>query len=279
MVKSILLALDGSPYSEPALRYGIYLAKQFGAIIRVLTVVDIRLFDWTVATGADSFVPVMPSADFQAESQRVLEDKAQRIVEKASEILKGENAHFEIKKTAGIPVDEICSLARQNDMVIMGIRGEYERWSDKLLGVTVESVSRQISKPLMLVDKDFKPIQRIVCGYDGSVTANKALQFSAFFSKSLQLRLDVITVSNSEEERNDILREAEKYLQPYEINFNLRPETGDAADVLVAAQNQSPEFSMMITGSYGHSRLREAILGSTTIEVMRNARKPVLLAK
>jgi nucleotide-binding universal stress UspA family protein len=32
-------------------------------------------------------------------------------------------------------------------------------------------------------------------------------------------------------------------------------------------------------GSFGHSRLREAILGSTTVQVMRKANKPILLAK
>ncbi|MBN2423620.1 MAG: universal stress protein [Calditrichaceae bacterium] len=279
MIKSILCAVDGSPYSESVLRNAIYLAKQFDAIIRALTVVDIRLFDWTVATGADSFVPVMPSADFQAESQRIQEDKAKKVIDKAGDMLKKEGMNFELKSAAGIPVDEICDKARQNDLVVMGIRGEYERWSDKLLGVTLESVSRQISKPLMLVDRNFVEFNHIICGYDGSNSANKALQLSAFLSKSINLTLDVIMVSDSEEERSAVLREAEKYLQPYQISFNLCHDSGDVADVLVEAQNQSKNKPLIIIGSYGHSRLREAILGSTTIQVMRTAKKPIILAK
>lgn len=279
MIKSILCAIDGSPYSEAVLRQGVYLAKKFESIIRVLIVIDIRLFDWTVATGADSFVPVMPSADFQAESQRMLEEKAKKVIEKATDILTREKVDFEVKHKSGIPVDEICDSARQNDLVIMGVRGEYERWSDKLLGVTLESVSRQITKPTMLVDREFKEINRVICGYDGSNSANKALQLAAFFSKLMKLPLDIITVSPSEEECNATLQEAEKYLQPYKIEFNLKSKTGDVADVLVQAQNDLSEATLIIIGSYGHSRLREAILGSTTVEVMRIAQKPIILAK
>jgi nucleotide-binding universal stress UspA family protein len=279
MIKSILCTIDGSPYSEAVLRQGVFLANKFDAIIRVLTVVDIRLFDWAVATGADSFVPVMPSADFQAESQRMLEEKAKNVIDKAADILGKENVKFELVNTSGIPVDEICDAARQNDLVIMGVRGEYERWSDKLLGVTLESVSRQISKPTMLVDRDFKEFNRIICGYDGSNSANKALQLSAYFSSSMKLPLDIITVSPSEEERNAILREAEKYIQPYQLQFNLISREGDVAEILVQAQNEISDPTLIIIGSYGHSRLREAILGSTTVEVMRTASKPIILAK
>lgn len=279
MIKSILLPIDGSPYSESVLDYGIFFAKKFDSVLRIITVVDIRLFDWSIATGADSFVPVMPSVEFQEESQKMLDEKAQKVLEKASSLLQKTGLSFEVQQTTGIPVDEICSHAKENDMVIMGIRGDYERWSNKLLGVTVEAVTHQISKPLFLVDKEFKPFTRIHCGYDGSVSANKALQLAAFLANKFQLELQVISIFNLEEERNALLKEAEKYLQPYDIDFDLRHESGDAADVLVSAQNNSPSPTLTIIGSYGHSRLREAILGSTTVQVMRKANKPVLLAK
>jgi nucleotide-binding universal stress UspA family protein len=277
MIKSILLPIDGSVYTESVLQYGQYLAQKLGAILRVLTIVDIRLFDWNITAGADSFVPVIPSADFQEESQKMQDEKAQQIIGKSTEILKKSGIQFEVEKASGIPIDEICYHARSNDMVVMGIRGEYERWSGKFLGATVEGVTRQITKPTLLVDKTFAPFERILCGYDGSDTANKALQLSAYFSNALNLTLQVIAVFDSEEERRTVLTEAERYLLPYKIDFQLRHESGDAAAALCNACVNAP--SLTIIGAYGHSRLREAILGSTTVQVMRLATKPVLLAK
>ena len=278
MIKSILLPIDGSHYTDSVLEYGIFMARKFDAMLRVLTIVDIRLFDWSLSSGADSFVPIMPSPEFQEESQKLQHEKADQVLKKAGEILNKSTVKFESFKQAGIPVDEICNMARQADMVIMGIRGEYERWSDKLLGITVEGVTRQINKSVLLVDKEFKPFERIHVGYDGSDTANKALQLAAELSATLSLPLQVIAVFDSEEERNAVLDEAERYLQPYHLDYALRPETGDVTDVLVSAQKNAPGAALTVIGSYGHSRLREAIIGSTTVEVMRKT-SPVLLAK
>ncbi len=279
MIKSILLPLDGSPYTESILSYGEYFYEKFGAILRLLSVVDIRLFDWSVATSADSFVPILPSTEFQEESQRIQDEKANKVIEKASEILNNKKVTFEVIKISGIPVDEICQYAKTTDLVIMGIRGEYERWSGKLLGATAEAVTRQIAKPVMLVDKTFDEVERIHCGYDGSITANHALQMAAFFAKSLDLPLQVIAVFDSEEERKAVLKEAEQYLIPYQIQFQLRHETGRVEEVLISVQNNAPVPSLMVIGGYGQSRLKEAILGSTTVNVMRKAAKPILLVK
>lgn len=279
MIKSILLPIDGSNYSEAVLRYGQYLAEIFGSVLRVLTVVDIRLFDWSMAAGADSFVPIMPSAEFQEESQAMLDERAQKVIERASTILKNCQQPFELLKVSGIPVDEICYHAKTNDIVIMGKRGEYEKWTSKLLGATVEAVTRQVSKPTLLVDKNFSAFKKIICGYDGSSTAVKALQLAAHMTSEMNVPLQVISIFDSEEERKVVLQEAEKYLKPYDIEFTLRHESGDVSEVLVQAQKNSDTPTLVVIGSYGHSRLREAILGSTTVDLMRKATQPVLLAK
>lgn len=279
MIKSILLPIDGSNYSETVLQYGMFLAKKFGSVLRILTIVDIRLYEWNMAAGADNFVPIMPSTEFQEESHQMLENKAEQVLEKAKDLVTQSGISFQLIKTTGNPVDEILEYSKTNDLVVMGIRGEYERWSNNLLGATVESITRQISKPVMLVEKKFEPFRRILCGYDGSNSANKALQLSAYYSSALKLPLHVISVFDTQEERDSILNEAEAYLEPYQIKYLLRHESGDVDSILVSAQNNAPEASMMVIGSYGHSRLREAIIGSTTVQVMRKADKPVLLAK
>ncbi len=279
MIKSILLPIDGSPYTESVLNYGQYFHKQFGALIRILSVVDIRLFDWSVATSADSFVPILPSAEFQEESQKIQDEKAQKIIEKAAEILEAKKVTYEVIKVSGIPIDEICQYAKTTDLVIMGIRGEYARWSGKLLGATAEAVTRQIAKPVMLVDKTFDEIKQILCGYDGSITANHALQMAAFFAKTMDLPLGVISVFDSEEDAQGVLKEAEQYLMPYQIKFTLKHEKGSVQEVLISEQNNASLPSLMVIGGYGKSRLTEAILGSTTVHVMRKAKKPILLVK
>ena len=89
----------------------------------------------------------------------------------------------------------------------------------------------------------------------------------------------MLTIGNDEEFRLECLNEAKKYLEPFQIDAQYRHEAGDATDVIVEVTKNFPEYSLLVMGSYGHSRIREAILGSTTVEVMRNAVKPILMAK
>ena len=279
MIKSILTPLDGSMYSDSILNYAVYLSKKFKAPVRALNIMDIRLTDMALSSASDSFVPLIPSAEFQTESRKIMEEKSKRIISKASTILKSEGIKFEAESVSGLPVDEICKYAMQNDLVIMGVRGEYEKWNEKFLGATVESVSRQINKPLLLVDKTFRKIERIQIGYDGSIHANNALQVAAYMAKEFKIQLQVLAVFNSNEERTAVLSEAEKYLAPYNLEFKLRHESGHASDIIITASKDSPVPPLTVIGSYGHSRLREAIIGSTTVEVMRNASKPILVTK
>lgn len=279
MIRSILLTVDGSIYSESVLRYGIYLGKKLNALLRILTVVDVRLFEWNISAGTESFIPAVTPVEYQEETRRILESKADAVLEKSKTILEKSGLGFELSKITGIPADEICLASKTCDLVIMGIRGEYERWSSRMLGAVTEVVTRQISKPVLLVDHTFKEIGRVLCGYDRSDSANKALQFSAFLANALKTEVQVLAVFNEEEKRTDVLTEAEHYLEPYKITFNLRHETGTPAEALIDAQNDTPLPGLLCMGSYGHSRLREAILGSTTVQVMRKANKPILLAK
>ncbi len=280
MIRSILLPIDGSTYSKSVLEYGIHLGKALNATLRVLTVVDIRLYEWNMAAGSDSFVPVVTTTAFQEETQQMLKKKAEAILDKAKEMLIKSGLTFEFETFDGIPADEITDRAKISDLIILGIRGEYERWGRHELGATVEIVARQTSKPVLLVDKIFTPFKRILCGYNGSDASNRALQLSAFLSKELQMLLQVLVVSSVDEERNILLNEAGKYLEPYDIEFQLRHEADNSAvDALINARASAPFDVLLAIGSFGHSRLREAILGSTTVQIMRKAAKPILLAR
>ncbi len=279
MVKSILLAIDGSAYTEFVLRYGVNLAKTFDAHLRVLTVVDVRFFEWAVAIGVEGFAPVLPSTAFQEESQKILEEKADRVLERASELLKKEGVPFTVEKESGSPVEVICEKVKVADLLVMGARGEFEKWSDKMLGATFESVSRLSIKPIFVVHKAFEPLDSLLLAYDGSENSNRALPWAGFWAEKLQAPLTVLTVEDDPESARKIVDEAVAYLNAYQIP-QLTPLTkgGDAAETIVATARELG-VKAIIMGSYGHSRIREAILGSTTVQVMRKSPVPVLMVK
>ncbi|RMG69185.1 MAG: universal stress protein [Calditrichaeota bacterium] len=279
MIKSILLAVDGSPYSEPILQYGILLGKAFQARLRVLTVMDIRIFEWAVAIGVEGFAPIIPSSTYQEESQRLLEEKAEKVLQRASEVLGEAGVNFQLEKESGSPVDVILEKSKLADLVVMGSRGEFERWSDKMLGATLEAVTRQCTKPVFIVRKHFQPIKRLLVAYDGSVNSNRVLPWAGFIASQLQIPLAVLTVQAHREEAEKILQEAQDYLSAYALpELSLIHKEGDPAEKIVDTCKEI-QADLILMGSYGHSRIREAILGSITVQVMRTSPVPILMVK
>jgi nucleotide-binding universal stress UspA family protein len=279
MVKSILLTIDGSSFSEPVLQYGIELSKKFGTQLRVLTVIDARIFEWAVAIGIEGFAPVIPSTGYQEESRKLLEQRAEDVLKKSETLLKKANIDYSLEKENGNPVDVICDKSRMVDLVIMGAKGEFARWSDKMLGATLEAATRLSIKPIMIIPNKYKKIQKILIAYDGSDNAIKALSMAAYFASQMKLPLNILTVHESSTEAKDLLSEAREYLSPYSIqSIDEKTLSGDPADKIVEFAKEF-KIDLIIMGSYGHSRIREAILGSTTVQTMRKATAPLLMVK
>lgn len=279
MIKSILLAIDGSNYTETILKYGIDLASKTDALLRVLTVIDIRIFEWAVAIGVEGFAPIIPSTAYQEESQKILEDKAEKVLERAGKVLKKAKVSYEVEKASGSPVEIICDRARLSDLVIMGSRGEFGTWRDKMLGATLEAATRLCIKPIMVTEKKYKEISSILVSYDGSNNSNKALPWAGYLAKQLGVPLNVLTVNSDEENAKNTLKEATDYLSSYKLSkLNTIIKEGEAETSIVEASKET-KADLILLGSYGHSRIREAILGSTTVQVMRKSSVPVLMVK
>lgn len=278
MIKSILLPVDGSIFTDSQVKHGIHLAKSFDATVKILSVVDIRIIEWAAAMGTDGFVPVTPSTIYKEESKKILEAKSEAVLEKCSGIFKKAGIKFEIEKLHGSPADVICEKMHVVDLVVMGLRGEFAKWRHKLVGATLYAVVREWEKPILVTKQHFKKFTSILFAYDGSHKANKALQLAGYWAAALNVPLTVLSVHVKEKLRNKVLNEAKVYLEPYGINLDLIGAAGNP-EKEIGRYCEQKKCNLIIMGAFGHSRIREAILGSTTEQVMRNSKIPVLLSK
>ena len=278
MFKNIMLAVDGSGYTDAVLSHGITLAKALNSNILVITIADIRIFEWASAVGADGFISIIPSGTYQDESRNLLYEKCEKLLSKCAQVLKKENVSFETEKLIGSPVDLILERSQITDLLILGKRGEFARWDQRALGVTVEAVSRNIHKPLLVCKNKYRPIKKILLGYDGSDHANCALQHLGHIAEALKAKITIMCVTDDQDLGQHCCNEAESYLSNFKISLEYLIEPGHPDEVLVS-HAQENNFDLIGIGAYGHSRIREAILGSTTEHILLQAPCPVLLAK
>ncbi len=278
MIKSILVGVDGSTYTDAVLQYSIRMARAFDARLRLVTVIDVRIFEWSVYMGVDGFAPVFPSSVYLDESRNLLNKKADSVLAKCEDILKKEKVDFTAEKVEGSPVDVICEKANVTDLIVLGAHGEFARWGTKMMGATTEAISRQCEKPLFIAPKDVRDTKKILVPYDGSRNSNRALPMAGFWASKFGASLVVLTVDNNIERAESIANEGKEYLSAYDVQVDVQTRKGDP-DQEIVNFSEEDGFDLIVMGAYGHSRIKEAILGSTTEQVMRSVKIPVVLVK
>ncbi|HUJ10848.1 MAG TPA: universal stress protein [Verrucomicrobiae bacterium] len=280
MYKNILLGTDGSPAAAVAADYAIWFAKQLGAHLHVLYITDIRLLegpwmsDLSGAVGAQPYVALVPQI------QQFQRDKAAMILAAADKRCRDAGVTCEAAHETGGLVQTMLDYERRADLVVLGQRGEHAQWSEGMLGSVVERMVRASIKPCLVTPGKFRAVKHMLIAYDGSIESGKALHAGIDLAVTLHSEVTVITVCQreSEETASKVLNEGiqlakDHGLQPHAQLVHGNPETE------ILNRCESAKATLIVMGAYGHTRIRELILGSTTSHVLRKARVPVLLVR
>lgn len=276
MIKSILLSVDGSSYTETVVQTGVELAKKLDAKLQVLSVLDVRPYDWQGIVGSESIVPVVPTSPSSEEEKEKKREQIDAMLIDIDSRLKEQKIEYCFHTPAGLPVDCICEYSRVADLVILGTRGEFQAWHEGMIGATLGPVSRQLEKPFLVVGQQKREFQKFLLAYDGSAPASKAINLAGYLGVSLGMTGTVLFIGKDEDSAAELLQEAREYLKNYELECDCVVESGSPAK-RICEFAQANSSDLVIMGAYGHSRLHEVVWGSTTEEVLKTLEIPVLL--
>jgi nucleotide-binding universal stress UspA family protein len=283
MIKSILIPIDGSAASLSALENGADLARIAGAVVRGLFVEDESRFT-PPAWAASVPEPLLPDSslaatlpidyyDLQKEwrqtelvIQRAFDEQCQsRCVRGTFSIIRGMAAIVMIEQ------------AKTSDLVVIGRRGKGAAPEGKAPGSHTEALLMKTTRPVMVVPAGAERTARILIAYDGSESAQRAIDYGAIFTNLQPSKVDVLTVGENAEETQAPQDEARKFLAPYNVEVSFVVRGGNPA-AAIAKHAEEIGAGLIVMGAYGHSRLRELLFGSTTRDVLEAAKCPVLLA-
>ena len=162
------------------------------------------------------------------------------------------------------------------DMVVIGKRGEAADFARLHLGSNLERVVRSCSKPVFVAARAFRPIEKFLIAFDGSASSMKAVTYvagSPLFS-ALQCHLLMAGADTPESRRR--LDDARALLKAGGLAVKASIAAGQAETVISQAVERDG-IDLLVMGAYGHSRIRSLIIGSTTTEMVRSCKIPVVL--
>lgn len=276
MIKQILVPTDGSTFGSTGVAYCVALAKRHGASLIGLHVIDIKLLEGPFLRDISASLGTAPYVNYQNNISLLLEERGKAALEAFSERCREAEIPFESHQVVGAVSRVIVEESGLADLLVMGRGGEHGEWFDGLLGSTTEAVARHAQCPVLLTEREEARIQRVVVAYDGSEHAQGALQFATSIGEAWGVSFEVLMVGKDGCE--EMADEARSYLEAHRMEVQYVTREGDPRDVILDFGKEH-ETDLIVMGAYGHSRVRELILGSTTQYVINHAPCPVLLAR
>ena len=278
-MKKILVTLDGSPHAEVAIEYGVALGKAFECPVDGLHVIDARVLEGPLMADLSGWVGATPYAAHLPRFREMFEQKGRDILRAFKERIERDDQHGDLLLRTGYPARVIRELEERYSMILLGRQGEHEELVGHTLGSTVDRVIRHTEQPCLVTPRTYHPISKILIAYDGSPHAKEALNVAADWAKTLGLELIVLSVSeHGEAKANERAGEGQKAAEAKGVaTAALVVEGRQGPAVIESAEEQG--CSLIVVGAYGHSRLREWIVGSTAAHVLNHAETPVLVVR
>jgi nucleotide-binding universal stress UspA family protein len=145
-IKTILLPSDGSECSGKATAYALSFARQYGARVVALHVIDQR---WQEQTRV-AFAEV--GQDLTQKIRNGYEAEARRILREVADAAEKAGVPVETRIVTGVPFEDIVRLGQElpADLIIMGTHGR-TGMSHLLLGSVAEKVVRKAPCPVLTV--------------------------------------------------------------------------------------------------------------------------------
>ena len=169
------------------------------------------------------------------------------------------------------------TYARYHDLIVTGLGT-----NDVSMEATAETVVFGSGRPTLLVPQDAAPshYQHVMIAWDGSRVATRAVADAHDFLRLAKtVTIAVVTDEKLIPEDNPGLKLLD-YLDRHNINSTALLVESKRRPIAQALQDHALEIGadMMVMGAFGHSRMRDFVMGGATTGILRDLKLPVLLS-
>ncbi len=283
MSNRIIACLDGSPVARSVCDAAAWVSQRLEAPLRLLHVLekDPNHHDnlsGSIGFGArEQLLKQLTELDEQRaklaleHGRHILDDAAQRAHEQGA-------AQVETLQRHGALVDTLLEQQADTHVLVLGRQGEGNASLDHALGSHLETLVRGFHKPILVTVGEFTVPRSFMVAFDGSETAQRALNAYAQSPLLKGLPCHLVMVGHADDEHRAQLQHAADILRSREFDVTVAHLQGDVQPTLAAYQSEHG-IGLMVMGAYGHSRIRQFFVGSHTRAMVSQSDIPLLLLR
>jgi nucleotide-binding universal stress UspA family protein len=280
----VLACIDGSLSSPAVCDYAVWASQRLGAPLTLLHVLDHKQYpprsdlSGNIALGSREQL-LQELAELDERRSKLALEQGRLALEAAKERAQRDGvASPQLRQRHGDLVGSLRELQGEIRLLVIGRQGETSDAVSQLLGSQLESVIRTLHRPILVTPGQFQAPRSLMLAYDGSATCDKGVDLLAASPLFKGLPIHVVMVGADSDAARAQLEQAKQRLVAGGHDVQLAIRAGEVEPTLHDYQAEQG-IDLLVMGAYGHSRIRQFLVGSTTSHMLQTSTSPLLLLR
>jgi len=279
-----MACIDGSPQAAAVCDCSAWASKRLDAPLTLLHVLDRQQYP---VSGDLSGIIGLGSREFLLQELATLDEKRAKLaLEEGRMMLDSARqraisagvAQPECRQRHGDLVESLRDLQDETRLLVIGRQGEDSGDAIQHIGSQLEIVIRTMQRPILVAPADFSAPQSVMLAFDGSATSRKGVEMLAGSPLFKGMPIHLVMVAADTADNQAQLENARGVLTAAGFNVEIAIRAGEVEPTLHAYQAEHG-IDLLVMGAYGHSRIRQFFVGSTTTNMIRTTSTPLLLLR
>ncbi len=280
----VMACIDGSPQAAAVCDCSAWASKRLDAPLTLLHVLDRQQYP---VSGDLSGIIGLGSREFLLQELATLDEKRAKLaLEEGRMMLDSARqraisagvAQPECRQRHGDLVESLRDLQDETRLLVIGRQGEDSGDAIQHIGSQLEIVIRTMQRPILVAPADFSAPQSVMLAFDGSATSRKGVEMLAGSPLFKGMPIHLVMVAADTADNQAQLENARGVLTAAGFNVEIAIRAGEVEPTLHAYQAEHG-IDLLVMGAYGHSRIRQFFVGSTTTNMIRTTSTPLLLLR
>ena len=282
----IIACIDGSILTESVCDYAHWIATKVDAPLNLLHTLNHHPenavqtdFSGNLSLGSQEQllkdISTLEQQQNQLKIQQgklVLETAKAYLEKKGAEQLSNQQRHGDL-------IENVIDLEDNIRVLVLGLRGQVHQNQKNKIGAKLEAIIRALHRPILIVNEAFKQPECIMLAYDGSESADKAVDMVSKSPLFRGLNCHLVCVNKNEETAAELLEKAKNKLKSADNLVVIATKLTGVVDLALCNYQQQNNIDLTVMGAFSHTRLHELLLGSFTHKMLINTNKPLLLLR
>ncbi|SFC21190.1 Nucleotide-binding universal stress protein, UspA family [Marinospirillum celere] len=283
-MKNVFACIDGSKAAEAVCDAAAWVSQRVDRQLVLLHVLDKSIYPTKTDMSGNLKLGTREHlldelAELDAKRSKLALEAGKEQLKVAVERVKSQGVETpETRQRHGHFVETLADLQEETRILVIGRQGEEHDNVDEI-GGNLESVIRSLSCRILITPPNFKPPEKVLLAYDASETAKKVLYIISRSPLFKGVPIHLLMVGEKSDKNQQQLEEAKKQLEGEGHEGVVAALKSGEVESTLLSYVKEQELGMVIMGAYGHSRIRQFLVGSTTTNLLRQSPVPILLMR